>query len=130
MAKKSLSDNPRIPSRGPMGHGLPVSSTSRENPTVHSKADRRYGHNETHGQQPARPMPQTGRPSVGIFHETRHAKPVSEQVGHPTDGSGRFAREGTGPFIRPTHPNTGAETAGDHRAGASTAGAKGMADKT
>lgn len=105
-----------------MGRGAPYNSQSRENPAVHSKADRRYGHNETHGQQPARPMPQTGRPSVGIFHETRHAKPHSEQVGHATDGSGRF--------IRPTHPNTGAEVGGDHRAGAATAGAKGMADKT
>lgn len=116
-----MANNSRIPPRGPMSHGAPYNSTARQNPTVNSKSDRRYGKNETHGEQPARTRG-GARPSVGISHETPHGTPRSEKVGHATDGSGRFHR--------PTYPLAShrATGEGDHR-GPSTAGAKGMADK-
>ena len=129
MAKRTPSEPTHVQPRGPMGHGAPYNGQQRDNPTVHSKSTRRYGHdgsrgdfpNSSTGQQPAPGIQPTGHPSLPIGHETRHAKAHSETVGHAPDGSGRF--------IHPTHPNTGAEVGGDHRAGASTAGTKGMAEK-
>lgn len=97
--------------RGPTGHGSPANSTSRENPTVHSKATRRYGHDggkaafphSSTGHQPTKPDAQEfSGPAAAVGLQP--GKPVSKTVGHAPDGSGRF--------IEPTHPNTGKHTGG------------------
>lgn len=77
-------------SRGATGHGRPYNSTDRSNPVVHSKATRRYGHDETTG-TPGGARPAEVPDKAPVF-QGAVGKPVSQQVGFLTPGSDKVTR--------------------------------------
>ena len=91
----------------------------KENPIVHSKADKRQGKNSTHGEQPAkihaRPVPSAVQSKAG-YPPGRNG---SVQSGYATDGSGKW--------LGTSHPNTGRQDPSHiFPAHAGTKGSKGM----
>jgi hypothetical protein len=78
-------------------------SSGPDNPTVTSKAVRRYGRNETTGEQPAELYREPVNGDAPLTHHNRPFKAHVETVGwHPH----------THKFVRATHPNAEAKAPG------------------